>query len=132
MRYQHRMISGIILSLLLISVSSHARKWEKLGLVRTVNHKLDRDVILVGPGKGPFTALKLTVKDAGLHLLDMKVHFGNGDVQDVEIRKLIPRGGVTRVIDLQGKDRKIKKVIFWYKTPKRKNKQAKVRLWGRQ
>ena len=50
---------------------------------------------------------------------------------DVKIRRVIPSGGETRVIDLPGANRNIKKVMFWYESTERNNKRATVRLWGR-
>jgi hypothetical protein len=119
-----------VIALILNVTNIHAATWKKLG-TRTVKHSTDRDVIHVGAKKGTFTAIKLTVKKASVHFIDMKVYFENGDVKDVQIRKLIPRGGETRVIDLPGQNRKIKKVVFWYKTRLKNQKKAKVRLWGR-
>ena len=55
----------------------------------------------------------------------------NDDVFDVKIRRFIGRGGETRVIDLPGVNRKIEKVIFWYKSLKINDKEARVRLWGK-
>jgi len=106
-------------------------KWLKLG-ERVVNDKLDHDNIYVGADRGDFTALKLKVVKRPVHFLDMKVYFANGGVQDVQIRKVIPAGGETRVIDLRGSDRVIKRVQFWYEaeTPK-PGKKSKVRLFGR-
>ena len=120
----------ILITLFMFSSAVQAAKWEKLG-ARTVKHGVDRDVILVGAKEGTFTAIKLAVNRAGIHMLDMKVHFVNGDVMDVEIRKFIPKNGETRVIDLPGKNRRIEKVVFWYKTLAKRDKAATVRLWGR-
>lgn len=130
MRNHYQIVWAVIIILLLSLTSVFAADWEKLG-ARKVKHGVDRDVILVGADEGTFTALKLKVRKAGIHLMDMKVHFMNGKVMDVKIRKLIPKGGETRVIDLPGKNRKIEKVVFWYKTLKKRDKAATVRLWGR-
>ena len=131
MKMSH-LYTGILLISVFVCVhmAQSAAKWERLG-ARTVKHSVDRDVILVGAKEGAFTAVKLTVKKAGLHFLDMKVHFVNRDVQDVEIRKFIANGGETRVIDLVDKDRRIEKVVFWYKTTNKNERDALVRLWGR-
>ena len=130
MRNLSQIAWAVIIILLLSLTSVFAADWEKLG-ARKVQHKADRDVILVGAKEGTFTAIKLVVRKAGIHLMDMKVHFVNGDVMDVKVRKLIPKNGETRVIDLPGKDRKIEKVVFWYETPKKRAKLGTVRLWGR-
>ena len=61
----------------------------------------------------------------------MKVHFANGDIVDIAIRKVIPAGGETRLIDLPGRNRIIKKVVFWYESTKKNSKRATVRLFGR-
>ncbi|MBN1780789.1 hypothetical protein JW948_06665 [bacterium] len=130
MRKRHIFTWFIVVTLVMMIAAVQAGNWEKLG-ARTVNYNVDRDVILVGEKEGTFTAIKLAVNKAGIHVLDMKVHFMNGDVMDVEIRSFIPKNGETRIIDLPGKNRMIEKVVFWYKTPAKKGKAARVRLWGR-
>lgn len=117
---------------LLLPPSAAAERggWEFLGS-RMVNDRLDRDEIEVTASKGDFKALKLVVKRSAVHFLDMKVHFGSGGTQDVEIRQVIPAGGETRVIDLRGGDRFVKKVVFWYEANSlRKGKKAEIHLWG--
>ena len=104
--------------------------WKLLGK-KKVAWTVDRDVIVVGADEGTFKAIKMTVKKSGIRINDMKVHFSNGDVFDVKIRRVIPKGGETRVIDLPGKNRNIKKVVFWYKSTKANAKRATIRLWGR-
>ena len=121
-------LTGIALLFLMTNV--YAADWEKLGS-RKVKYGVDRDVIHVGAKEGTFTAIKLTVKKAGIHFMDVKVHFMNGEIMDVKIRKLIPRGGETRVIDLPGKNRMLEKVVFWYNTIPKNEKRATVRLWAR-
>lgn len=103
--------------------------WEFLGS-RMVDDRVDRDEIEVTAAKGDFKALKLVVKRRAVHILDMKVHFGSGGTQDVEVRQLIPAGGETRVIDLRGSDRFIRKVVFWYEAKSLRGRKAEVHLWG--
>jgi hypothetical protein len=119
----------ILLALICGSVFAQTPAWKLLGL-RKVKLRTERDAILVGADEGTFKSIKLTVKKSAINMKDLKVHFSNGDVFDVKIRKIIPAGGETRVIDLPGAKRNIKKVVFWYKSTKRKDKEATVRLWG--
>jgi len=123
---------NLILGILVLGIgAAFAQKpdWKLLG-IRTVALTADRDVIVVGAKEGLFKAIKLTVRKSGIHFMDMKVHFRNGDVIDVEIRNLIPAGGETRVIDLPGANRYIDKVVFWYKSTQRNPQKAVVKLWG--
>jgi hypothetical protein len=126
-----RMASVMVVMLLISTALVQAGEWKKLGM-RIVKRRTERDVILVGEKEGTFKAIKLKVRKSGIHLLDMKVHFMNGDMFDVKIRRFIGRGGETRIIDLPGANRKIEKVVFWYKSLKKKDKEARIRLWGKQ
>lgn len=123
---------AILLILTLLSAQALAQPpvWKLLGK-RTVKLSTDRDVIHVGADEGTFRSIKLKVRKSGVRFKDMKVHFSNGDVFDVKIRKLIPAGGETRVIDLPGVNRNIKKVVFWYESTERTSLKASVRLWGK-
>lgn len=103
--------------------------WERLGS-RTVNHAVDRDEINVTVREGTFRKIKLVVRHRRVTFRDVKVHFANGTVQDVSLRRQIPAGGETRVIDLVGEGRVITKVVFWYNTSRARGKRAVVDLYG--
>ena len=60
----------------------------------------------------------------------MTVHFGNGGKQEVAMRNTIPAGGETRAIDLEGDDRVINRVEFWYDANTFRGRRAQVRLLG--
>ena len=130
MRIVSRTVFVMMLVCFLGLAIAQTPKWKLLGTKKAAL-SVDRDVITVGADEGTFKAIKLTVKKSGIRMKDMKVHFSNGDVVDVTIRRLIPKGGETRVIDLPGKNRNIKKVVFWYESTKKTKKRATVRLWGR-
>jgi hypothetical protein len=100
---------------------------------RAVRWNADRDTIPVTAAQKRFTALRFAVRGGAIHMLDMKVHFGNGSVQDVPLKFKIKAGQKSRVIDLGGNKRVIKKVVFVYKKAGGLNKLKKptVTLWGR-
>ena len=104
--------------------------WELLG-TRLVNYGLDRDEIMVTAAEGQFTALKFKVKRGPMNLHKVVVHFGNGESQEIETRHQLKAGGETRVIDLPGNTRIIKKVVFWYDTKNMANRKAVLALLGR-
>lgn len=130
-RASSKVILGSVLVALSVAVASAAVGWVFLG-ERVVADRVDHDVIVVTGSHGTFSALKLVVKRRPVHFLDMKVHFANGDVQDVELRTVVPAGGESRVIDLSGGDRTVARVEFWYEANSiGLGKKALVRLHGR-
>lgn len=107
-----------------------AARWEMLG-VRKIDHRLDRDEILVTRAEGVFSALKLRIKRSPINMHKIVIHYGNGDVQEIEIRSLFRAGSESRVIDLPGNRRTIQKVVLWYDTKNLAVGKGLVELWGR-
>jgi hypothetical protein len=60
----------------------------------------------------------------------MKVHYGNGTVEDIKLRYHVPAGGASRIINLRGRNRVISKVVFRYETRTSTGKRAEIRLFG--
>ncbi len=124
-------IGSVFLLTLVLSFAFNQPKWTKLG-TRTVNWSVDQDVIPVTGSQGSFNAIKITVDKAAVNFGDVKIHFKKGAPQDVKIKKKIPAGGETRVIEINGKNRIITKVTFWYTTAKPAPRgKAIVNLFGR-
>ncbi len=88
-------------------------RWVKLG-ERGVTDRVDYDTIVVTAARGDFTALKIRVRVRAVQFREVKVHFGNGEVQELVLRDVIPAGGESRVLDLEGRDRVITKITFKY------------------
>ncbi len=102
--------------------------WELLG-TRTVSDRTDHDSI-AARGQGTFRSIKITVQRRAVQFRDVKIHFANGDVQNVELRAVIPAGGESRVIDIEGNDRVIRNVELWYDAQTR-GKRAVVKVFGK-
>jgi hypothetical protein len=86
----------------------------------------------VGGGKGNFTAVKFEVQRHAVDFHRVVIHFRNGDDQKVDMRDTIRAGGESRAIDVEGRDRVIRSIDFWYdaKTIGRGGR-AVVRVLGR-
>jgi hypothetical protein len=97
---------------------------------KMVDYALDKDVIPFDNVQDDFSQLKFKITNASLRMFDVKVHFDNGDFQDVSLRKIFRRGEQSRVIDLTGGTRHLSKIDFWYKTKGFKGK-ARIEVWGR-
>ena len=112
------------------AVNETSRPWELLG-VKKVNYGVDRDEIDVTAQEGFFTGLKLKVKHSPINMHKLVVHYGNGDVQEIELRENFRAGSESRVIDLQGNKRVIRKVVIWYDTKNLARGKGVVEVWGR-
>jgi Protein of unknown function (DUF2541) len=129
----YKLILGCLLTFAAMSFTFQADTkgpWEHLG-TRKVDYMLDRDEIMVTRMEGTFTALKFMVKHSPVDINKMVVHFGNGEVQEIEVRDRIRAGGESRVIDLPGNRRVIQKVVFWYDTKNYASRKGVVELWGK-
>ena len=110
-------------------VISDAKGWHKIGET-TVNFQKEREEILV-LGSDRFASLKFKVTEAPIQLTDMEVYYQSEDKQVVKINSSIEAPGESRVIDLNGGERTIKKIVFVYKTlPNHKDIRAHVEIWG--
>lgn len=93
--------------------AQRARDWALLG-ERTVTDRGDHDTVAVSGVRGTFTAVKFEVQRHAVDFQRVVIHFGNGDDQKVELRDTIRAGGETRVIDIEGANRVIRSIDFWY------------------
>jgi hypothetical protein len=133
--------SLFIISILIASVSfsnSQASKttstinqaWERLGS-RTVTMTADHDEIVVTANEGIFTAIQLRIAKAPIHLLNINIIFGNGDNENVVFDQTFEAGSQTRVIDLAGNKRIIRKVNLNYRSAPTQKGRAIISLWGK-
>lgn len=105
------------------------RGWELLG-TKKVGFLVDRDVVAVGRSEGRFKAIKLRVRNAPIHVNDLKVVYANGAPDDLQVRSEIRAGGETRAIDLKGRERAIREVQLVYRSRPTFRGLATVEVWG--
>lgn len=130
---RRELLLGLGAAGLAVSVSiageAQAATWIKLG-ERNVNGALDVDTIHVG-GRATFGKLKLLVRGNDCYFYDMDVIYRNGGHDDIPLRFEVPQGGESRVIDLRGGERRIRRVTFKYGKPRNWKGSTTVELWGR-
>lgn len=114
-----------------VPVPAPLRDWVLLG-ERIVTDRLDHDAIVVTGARGDFRAIKLSVYRAAVDFHRMVVHYRNGGKQEIELRSTIPAGDESRVIDLNGAERIINRVEFWYDARTIRGRRAVIRLFGLQ
>ena len=105
-------------------------EWVLLG-EKTITDRLDHDTIRVTAARGNFRKIKFRVKRHAVEIYNITVYYGNGTSDDISTRQLIRAGGESRVIDLKGGDRVIKKIEFWYETKSLGRERAEIKVFGR-
>ena len=128
-----KILSILFTAFLFVSFSSFSQqkvKWERLGS-RAVDYRADFDVIQVGALEGGFTKLKVAITGGALNMHRMSVTYMNGTKEEIELRHNFKKGSTSRVIDIRGGKRLIKKIKFFYDTKTLTLKRAKVHVYGR-
>ena len=121
----------VVLGCAVGAIGAQSGRWELLG-ERTVTDRADHDTVKVGGAKGDFTAIKLEVQRRAVGFRRVVIHFRNGDDQKVELRDTIGANGESRVIDIEGRDRVIRSIDFWYDAQSLgRGGRAVVRVLGR-
>jgi hypothetical protein len=123
-------LSFLVLSLICIASITASAQWRHLGS-REVNDRVDHDTINVTAARGDFRKVRLSVNNAPVRMYRMSITYGNGETQEIQLRSLIKAGGQSRVIDLEGRERVIRKVDFWYEAASLGRRKARITLWGR-
>jgi hypothetical protein len=77
---------------------------------------VESDVILVGLREGMFSKLLFEVEKNDLEMFRVVVTYGNGVDDTIQVRHLFREGSRSRLIDLPGGKRIIRKIAFFYKT----------------
>ena len=104
-----------LLGLIPASTAAWAQQgWVALGCA-DVSFRVDRDVIQVARGDGPFTAIRLRVAgNNDVRMLDLKVVYGNGERDDIPVRAVIRAGAQSGALDLRGQRRAIRRIEMVY------------------
>jgi hypothetical protein len=87
--------------------------WTLLG-TRNVSDRADHDTVAVTRARGTYDALRFEVRGKSVDFHRVVVHYANGGEQTLEMRETVRAGGTTRAIDLNGSDRVITHIDFWY------------------
>jgi hypothetical protein len=104
--------------------------WTDLGC-QTVSFRVDRDVLRVGRRDGRFSAIRLHARGGDVEMLDLKVVYGNGQPDDISVRRILRRGDRTHALDLRGGERVIDRIEMVYRAvPNFRGREAVVCVEG--
>jgi len=107
---------------------AQAADWVFLGKAH-VDGQHDHDNIEVGDKAGRFRFLQIRVVNAPIEFDHIVVHYGNGEPETLAVRSVIPAGGKSRAIKLQG-DRFVKSFELWYSRVVPSDSKPELDLYG--
>lgn len=102
--------------------------WDRLG-TRMVGFDVDRDAFDLR-GEGRFRALRLCVARNAVQFREVEVHFGNGERQELPVRRYIRAGACTQPLEFFGRERRIRRVVMTYNSVPNFQGRAAVTLYG--
>jgi hypothetical protein len=120
----------VSLCCLITADARSATGWERLG-ARDVDFGGDRDSIEVGRSEGRFRQIQIRVKDAPVEISNVVITFGNDQKFSPEVRERFAEGSGSRVIDLPGERRTIKRIDFRYRSLKKREGKGHVEVYAR-
>jgi hypothetical protein len=125
------MICGRITAQKPAVVISDKTGWHKIAETK-VNFEKEKDEVAVLIADR-FAGLAFHITDATIELFDLEIYFEDGTMKTVKVGDHIKTaGGWSRIIDLPGSEKNIKKIAFTYKTLKNSaNEKAHVEIWGK-
>jgi hypothetical protein len=112
-----------------VVVATNEPGWTHIGHT-TASFKLQNESLSV-LGADEFTAIKIKVTDAGLHIDRLQIFYESGDMEDIDVRQHFSSGTESATINLKHPDRDIKKIAFTYKTePNAQGEKADIDVYG--
>ncbi len=110
-------------------VISDKTGWHKIAETTVDLAKETDEILVIGADK--FASIKLKVTDQPIHLTDIKIEYENDEMEVSTVSMHLKAQGETKVINLKGGEREIKKITLNYKTePNRESENAHVEIWG--
>jgi hypothetical protein len=132
-------VGSLVIMLAVLCVNTYAQKpavvssnepgWQHIGQTSASFKSQNESIEVLGADE--FSAIKLKVLEAPLHIERLQVFYESGDMEEIKVESDISRDNESRVIKLKHPDRDIDKVAFTYKTAANaEGEKADVALYG--
>jgi hypothetical protein len=120
-------IAGIAMAI--AALPAQAAQWVQIGQQK-VGHNADRDTIYVGSYEGRYEALRFRVLNNAVAFAEVRVVYGNGKTEVLDVKEHVQAGETTRAYDLRGQHRVIERIEFLYQSESQWNRKATVQVFG--
>ncbi|MEH0155900.1 DUF2541 domain-containing protein [Limibacter armeniacum] len=129
----------LVIGILLLFITTRAAYsqdkedgWIKIA-TKTVNFQSETDEVKPSSGEADVSKIKIKCIQGTVKIKDITIEMDDGKDSSPTVVGVLTKGQSSRVIDLPGKDNKLKKVKFKYDSMGKVviSKRAKVEIWGK-
>ena len=103
-------------------------RWTVIGH-NTVDFRNDKGQLYHKLPDAQFTQIRLGFQGGDISMHHCTIHFADGEIQTVPLRKKFDAGSMSKVIDLRGGKRSITKVEYFYTPSHLAKKKTTIELW---
>lgn len=131
MKFNSLLFFGIFIILLsssFLSTDSYELRWTVIGH-NTVDFRNDKGQLYHKLPDAQFTQIRLGFQGGDISMHHCTIHFADGEIQTVPLRKKFDAGSMSKVIDLRGGKRSITKVEYFYTPSHLAKKKTTIELW---
>ena len=131
MKFNSLLFFGIFIILLsssFLSTDSYELRWTVIGH-NTVDFRNDKGQLFHRLPDSLFTQIRLGFQGGDISMHHCTIHFADGEIQTVPLRKKFNAGSMSKVIDLSGGKRSITKVVYFYTPSHLAKKKTTIELW---
>ena len=110
-------------------VMSDKTGWHKIGET-TVDFKKEKEEVMI-MGANRFASIKFKVANAPIDITSVEIFYESGDNQMTNLNCSVKAPGESSIVNLNGGERTLKKIVFVYKTPPNyKDQKSHVEILG--
>jgi len=95
-------------------VADNDAGWHRIGETNASFKKQNESIMVLGADE--FSAIKLKIKDAPIHIERLQVFYESGEMQNIDVKSEMKAGASTGAFQLNHPDRDISKIAFTYHT----------------
>jgi hypothetical protein len=128
------MVSGILVSTLAFAqkpavVADSKPGWHRIGGLQADFKKQNESIHIMGNDE--FTALKLKIVDAAIHIERMQIFYESGDMENIDVKSEMTAGESSGALQLKYAGRDISKIAFTYHSVGNDNsKKSEIEIYG--
>jgi hypothetical protein len=122
-------VAGVLLSFTSIH-SGKVIRWEVIGH-KKVDTRFDRVEIPIKIESNKSQAIRFSINNGPLEIHHAKLHFNDGEVQTIPLRRKYKAGNMSKIVDLRGGLRNIVKCELHYIPDRLAKSSPVIEFWAR-